>query len=724
MKTEHDYDLNKKIKIKFKGMDYFVMPRYRDHYLNHEYERFSLQILKNNLTDTSLFVDIGAHYGAYSLYAAHETGCQVIAIEPVTENFALLNENVAANILNNKIKTFDYAASDKNGKAEFNIPWASDSAGFYDHPNAETIRKQQVVTKKIDDVIDRQKADIIKIDTEGHEIGVLNGLKRTLKNNPDAQLIIEINPPLLENAGTSAEALLEMIRDFNKEIYMVDEDGFKLHRITHRLESWPRYINEGNYANLYCVPAQDGQYLMYVSHTAQLGGAELAMVDQICELRTRRILSHVVLPSSGPLEKILIDKGIGYTIIDGYSFWIRQEQADTHPEMIHDRNSNNINASIRIADLAAEIAPTMIVNNTMVTPWGCTAAQSLGVPLLWMIHEYGDLDHRLQFIHGIESVREFIVQNADMVACCSESVKKSLTGGSSAEGVHTVYNLLRIDRVVEKARADVPVPYSEDADLKLCIVGTFSEGKGQADAIDAVAALKKQYKKVELLLVGNAATPKYKTLLRKKVQSLGLKDAVKFVGFADNPYPYIAAADAVIVASRSEAFGRVTAEAMAIGVPVIAADKGGSLEMIENGKTGFLFKTSNTKDLARAINDRVKTPPKELEAMIREAKTRIARLLDVDANTDRLISLIHAAAATKAKSKNAILTGEWIDAVRSYQHRLSDLQARLEQAEHRAAGQEQINLAQAKTLTDITASKSYKLATKLSAIKGKIRPKR
>jgi len=160
-----DYDLSEKIKIKFKGMSYYVMPRYTHHYLDNDYEKFSLQILKNNLSPGSLFVDIGAHYGAYSLYAAQSADSKVLAIEPVAENFELLNLNVKTNDLGGLITTHNYAASDQNGEAEFNIPWASDSAGFYEHPNAETIRTQKVQMRKIDDVIGQQPVDIIKIDT-------------------------------------------------------------------------------------------------------------------------------------------------------------------------------------------------------------------------------------------------------------------------------------------------------------------------------------------------------------------------------------------------------------------------------------------------------------------------------------------------------------------------------------------------------------------------------
>lgn len=726
MSTEHDYDLSKKIKITFKGMDYYVMPRYRDHYLNHEYERFSLQILKNNLSKDTLFVDVGAHYGAYSLYAAHESGSKVYAVEPVTENLALLNQNVQVNKLESLIRTFDYAASDENGEAVFNIPWASDSAGFYNHPNAETIRRQKVITKKIDDVIMDSKVHIIKIDTEGHELGVLNGLKRTLKNNPQVQLIIEINPPLLESAGTSAEALLEMVKGFDKEIYMVDEDGFTLHRITDRLEAWPKYINEGNYANLYCVPAKDSQYLMFVSHTSQLGGAELAMLEQISELRRRGMFSHVILPGNGPLEARLIEKGIGYSVVSDYSFWISQDDAAENPEILQERNFNNMKAALEIAEIAAQIAPTMIVNNSIVNPWGYPAAQALGIPLVWMIHEFGDLDHNLPFTHGINPTREFIAQSADLVVCCSEAVRASLLRGKQSPNVQTVYNFLDLDRVVRLAEVEAKPAFRPGQHLKLCVVGMLSEGKGQAEVIDAAAELIKQGKKVELLLIG-ASSPGHEEILKKRVRKLGITDSVSFLGFVDNPYPHIKAADAVVVASRSEAFGRVTAEAMALGVSVVASNKGGSLEMVNDGKTGFLYEASDVQDLVQAIRKFSKTSPKDLATMRSKARQNVHTLLDLQTNSDKLVDLLGRLRLEPGTvSTKPIMVTEWMDALRLHQRKIVEMEARLQskldQARTQASGQEQINLDQAKLLTDIVNSKSYRLATKLSKLKSKIKP--
>ena len=53
--------------------------------------------------------------------------------------------------------------------------------------------------------------------------------------------------------------------------------------------------------------------------------------------------------------------------------------------------------------------------------------------------------------------------------------------------------------------------------------------------------------------------------------------------------------------TEPETFGRVSVEAQSMGVPVIASDIGGSTETIIDDKTGFLFKSGDSKALANAI---------------------------------------------------------------------------------------------------------------------------
>jgi len=707
-----DYDLSEKIKIKFKGMSYYVMPRYTHHYLDNDYEKFSLQILKNNLSPGSLFVDIGAHYGAYSLYAAQSAGSKVLAIEPVAENFELLNLNVKTNDLGGLITTHNYAASDQNGEAEFNIPWASDSAGFYEHPNAETIRTQKVQMRKIDDVIGQQPVDIIKIDTEGHEVSVLHGLDRTLKANPNVKLIIELNPECLKRAGRSPEELLAVIKSYGKEIYIVDEASFVLSRITDDLDSWTDYIGPDGYCNIYCVPSKGHEYILFVSHSPVMEGAEYALVDQIKALRTRGIVGHVILPAQGLFADRLVAEGIGYSIVPGYTFLGLSSHEETResPDYRH-RSSQSINASAAIVDVAKSIRPTIVANNTIVNPWGYPAAKALGLPLMWMIHEFGDADHNIPFPYKLPSIRRFIVEESELVLCCSDAVRASMTTGDKQldAKIRTAYNFIDIQAVLRLSQETIKVKKTRGR-IQLCMVGTITEGKGQLVAVQALAKLKKKGIRANLWLVGRETEP-YSTRLKKEIAALGVKDDVEFVGYKTNPYAYMKAADIVPACARSEAFGRTTAEPMIIGTPVVGSNSGGTAELITDGVTGLLFKPMDADDLAKKIE---KMQAMDTSSLTKKARETVTKMLDRQKLLDNVQGAITGLVLPQnTGDRGKIFVTEWLDAISAFKaQQIKDEQSAQELRNELAATAEQLRQVQ-EELNQVVHSRSWKVTKPL-----------
>jgi glycosyltransferase involved in cell wall biosynthesis len=79
----------------------------------------------------------------------------------------------------------------------------------------------------------------------------------------------------------------------------------------------------------------------------------------------------------------------------------------------------------------------------------------------------------------------------------------------------------------------------------------------------------------------------------------GVADKIDFVSCQTNVKPWFAQATAFIMASQCEGLGRVTAEAMFYGCPVIARAAGGTLDLIKDGVTGYLYGT--IKECAQLI---------------------------------------------------------------------------------------------------------------------------
>jgi FkbM family methyltransferase len=719
-----DYQLDQKIQIEFEGMPYWVMPRYRQHYVENSYERFSLRLICNLLNENSTLIDIGAHYGAYSLVAAKHCRSKVIALEPVEENFKLLTENITTNELGNKISAHKIAASDKEGMAEFNIPWASDSAGFYEHPLANTIKKQMVTMCRVDKLVGDQNIDLIKIDTEGHELHVLNGLKGTLKRNPKAKLLIEANPGCLKNAGATVKDLLTLLVDiFDKEVYVVNEEQFTLYRLTDNIDNWQEYIAEDGYANVLCVPKTDNLFAMFVCHSNNIGGAELAMVEHIIAQRAYNLMFHVLLPKNGGIESLLVNKGISYSVLPYYIWSDPANEQAVLPVMR--RNEINLEAATNISILAQKLHIQFVANNTIGCPWGLPAAKTSQVPLVWFIHEFGDLDHRIPFLHNINEIRKFIVNESDLVICCSDAVRSVIEKVAPNKHTYTVYNVLDVDSIQQNAKQNGKSIFSNEAKIKLCIVGNVQANKGQITAIEAIAELKKQKVNAELAIIG-PIDPDYLRIINELITSLGITKNIHLIGQQNNPHIFIEQSDIVLVCSVNEAFGRSTAEAMIIGRPVIGTASGGTLELIEDGVTGLLFAPGDVHKLASAINKL--TDNKLATRLVNNAQKRIKALLNLEQNASKLNNLFRQLDYKRDRTYDNIFTIEWVNAVRQEIEEKSELQVLHDKSIKQNQFLEQSNEDLQKAVnelieerTSITSSTSWRLTTPLRRGKSIVR---
>ena len=144
--------------------------------------------------------------------------------------------------------------------------------------------------------------------------------------------------------------------------------------------------------------------------------------------------------------------------------------------------------------------------------------------------------------------------------------------------------------------------------FKLAIFGRVEKGKGQHLVVEAVNNLKKQGKAIQLAIIGHIMDETYFQGLKDSIKKYDLEGNVKYLGFHNNPTSIMPCFDAVILATKCETFGLVLPEAMRAGVTVIGSDCGGVPEIIEHEKTGLLFKSEDSNDLAlqleKIINDR------------------------------------------------------------------------------------------------------------------------
>lgn len=137
-------------------------------------------------------------------------------------------------------------------------------------------------------------------------------------------------------------------------------------------------------------------------------------------------------------------------------------------------------------------------------------------------------------------------------------------------------------------------------DTLILLPGRLTRWKGQLVAIEALSYLPENYK---LVLLGDAqGREAYTAELETKAAALSVTNRVKLPGHSRDVPAALMAADIVVSASTDpEAFGRVAAEAQAMGKPVIATAHGGALETVLDGETGYLVPPGDAKAMAAAI---------------------------------------------------------------------------------------------------------------------------
>lgn len=128
-------------------------------------------------------------------------------------------------------------------------------------------------------------------------------------------------------------------------------------------------------------------------------------------------------------------------------------------------------------------------------------------------------------------------------------------------------------------------------------VGRIDENKNQQLLIQAANILKNNGEKFEILIIGQGNE---EDKLKQLVNELGLEDYIKFIGYQNNPYPYIKAADLMCLTSKLEGFGNVIIESMHLKTPVISTRTGIAHELFDQYDCGLLINNC-PEDLVKAI---------------------------------------------------------------------------------------------------------------------------
>jgi glycosyltransferase involved in cell wall biosynthesis len=339
--------------------------------------------------------------------------------------------------------------------------------------------------------------------------------------------------------------------------------------------------------------------ILWISNGSTLNGAERCLLESAtCLSSNANIVSKILIPEDGHLKNELIKEGIYDLENVSLPWWI-------------DRGTNlNITEKLmlllkilksifKLIVIVKRYKPDVIITNTIACPCGSIAAFLLKKKHIWYIHEFGKEDHGFDFVYGTKLSTKII----DKLSCIVILNSKS---------VYNKYYKLIDNKKIEILNCEVRVPIQtitsdnkNNKEFKILIAGRITESKGQLEAVNALIELNKKYnlfdKKIKLNILGSIGNEVYYENIKDIISKNLLNEYVEFLPFCENPFNIIASSNLLLMCSKNEAFGRITVEALKLGIPVIGAKIGGTLEIIKENKNGLFYELGNYKQLAERI---------------------------------------------------------------------------------------------------------------------------
>lgn len=187
-----------------------------------------------------------------------------------------------------------------------------------------------------------------------------------------------------------------------------------------------------------------------------------------------------------------------------------------------------------------------------------------------------------------------IYDKFDSIVCVSQSVKagfEKLFGKD--ERISVVYNTVNDKEIIRLADVNT-VDKFEPTVLS---VGRLSKQKRFDRLISAHKKLIDEGVQHRLMIMGEGVE---RASLEKLISDLSLSDSAELIGYRDNPYPYIKAADVCVCSSDYEGISTFITESLILGKAIVTTDCSGMCELLGNGEFGIIT-DSDDKAFAQGI---------------------------------------------------------------------------------------------------------------------------
>ena len=348
--------------------------------------------------------------------------------------------------------------------------------------------------------------------------------------------------------------------------------------------------------------------ILCVHHRAEMGGAERSLLTLYSVLDRNAFEVVFAGPKEGRFAEAIAEEGLSH-------FPFQFSGLRHVPSLV-----KNV---LLLSKLVRKHRFALMHSNGPQTNVPCGLVGKLtGVPTVW---------HARNLLNtGVTDWDRFFSPLANHIICNSQAIRNRF---ENIGGYHTktsvVLNAVDQARISREVSSKAAVRTKEALPVNGWIIGTFDRLdpiKDHETILRAFKEIHRVHPRAHLLIVGDAfgAYSQIERQLVELAQELGVGKWVRFLGFRRDVFSLMSACDVVVHASKLEGCSRVLCEAQSVGRPVVASNGGGNPELVEDGKTGFLFPVGDHLALAGRVQ-RILADPDLMNSLSSVAKSKAMR---------------------------------------------------------------------------------------------------
>lgn len=378
--------------------------------------------------------------------------------------------------------------------------------------------------------------------------------------------------------------------------------------------------------------------VVVLDHTAQLGGAELALLRTVAALDPARVEVDVVLFADGPLAGRLRDAGTRVHVLPLDRRIAETDRAAAGRSALGAARSvaATLPFAVRLGRLLRRLDPDVVHSTSLKADLvGLPAAAVARRPLVWHVHDRIADD----YLPGpVARVLRVLARRGPR-----HVVVNSLATAETLLPLPRGWTLAYPGLAPEQVAPD-PAARATPATPVVGLVGRVSPTKGQREFVEACALLAARYPDARFRVVGAALFTEaaYEAEVRALAEARGIADRITWTGWVADPVAEVDALSVLVHTSPvPEPFGQVVAEGMARGVPVVATAGGGVDEIAvaaDGTERALLVPPRDVAALAGAVA-RVLDRPEEAAARADRAWKDVQTEFAVAQTAERLTAV-------------------------------------------------------------------------------------